>query len=156
MMDELYRREAPSSARSDLYEMRSVRISSPSLADIEMQPDMFFNEFTPVMGKFGAPKCRCTSSLISLLAMCIGLVVLTIGLSLLIFFTQETLFLPPGGGITFSVIGILLLLIGCVFWTSEFFCNDCLTDCFVKLQEAPVKNAIKRREQTIEIGCEYS
>uniref|UniRef100_A0A7I4XVW4 Transmembrane protein 114 n=1 Tax=Haemonchus contortus TaxID=6289 RepID=A0A7I4XVW4_HAECO len=120
---------------------------SPNSVEIEMQPEMFYNEFTPVMGKFGAPKCRCTSSLISLLAMCIGLVVLTIGLSLLIFFTQETLFLPPG--ITLSAIGFLLLLIGCVFWTSEFLCNDCLTDCIVKLQEAPVKNAIKRREERL-------
>lgn len=52
-------------------------------------------------------------------------------------------------GITLSVIGILLLMIGCVFWTSEFMCNDCLTECFVKLKEAPVKNAIKRREDRL-------
>ncbi|KAK5975703.1 hypothetical protein GCK32_015104, partial [Trichostrongylus colubriformis] len=95
MINDFYRHETPHSARSEILEMRSVRISSPSLIDIEMQPEMFYNEFTPVMGKFGAPKCRCTSSLISLLAMCIGLVVLTAGLSLLIFFNQETLVLPP-------------------------------------------------------------
>ncbi|VDP00537.1 unnamed protein product [Heligmosomoides polygyrus] len=95
MLNDLYRRDAPHSARSDILEMRSVRITSPSL-DIEMQPDMLYDEFTPVMGKFGAPKCRCTSSLISLLAMCIGLVVFTVGLCLVTFFSQELLFLPPG------------------------------------------------------------
>ncbi|VDL77633.1 unnamed protein product [Nippostrongylus brasiliensis] len=146
-MDEMYRREPPQSSRSDLIELRSVRICSPTSVDIEMQPEMFYDEFRPIMGKFGAPKCRCTSSLLSLLAMCIGLVVLSVGLCLLTFFTQEALFIPPG--ITFSVIGILLLLIGCVFWTSEFMCNDCLSDCFVKLKEAPMKSALKRREERL-------
>ncbi|EYB92885.1 hypothetical protein Y032_0189g1215 [Ancylostoma ceylanicum] len=147
MADDRYRRDVPSSARSELIEMRSVRISSPSSVDIEMHPDMSYDEFTPVMGKFGAPKCRWTSSLISLLAMCVGLVVLTTGLCFVMFFSQEALFLPPG--ITFSAIGILLLLIGCVFWTSEFLCNDCLTTVAIKLHEAPMKNALKRREERL-------
>uniref|UniRef100_A0A1I7XCE4 Col_cuticle_N domain-containing protein n=1 Tax=Heterorhabditis bacteriophora TaxID=37862 RepID=A0A1I7XCE4_HETBA len=97
MLNDLYG-DTPHSVRSNIsdnFELRSVRIESPGSIDIEMADSQFFDEFTPVMGKFGAPKCRCTPSLISLIAMMIGLVVMTIGLCLVLFFTQEALFLPP-------------------------------------------------------------
>ncbi|KAK6726428.1 hypothetical protein RB195_004630 [Necator americanus] len=143
----LNRSDAPFSTGYDHIEMQSARNSSPTSVDIEISSDIHYNDFSPVLGKFGAPKCRCTSSLISLLAMCVGLVVFSTGLCFIIFFDQEILFFPPG--ITLSGIGILLLVIGCVFWISEFMCNDCLTDVAVKLREAPIKNAQKRREERL-------
>ncbi|CAI4222395.1 unnamed protein product [Auanema sp. JU1783] len=145
--------EPPMSSRSissECFEMRNVQVASPTSIDIEMigNEGMYYdNEFTPVMGKFGAPQCRCTPSLISLIGICIGMIIMTVGICLLIFFTHEQLFIPPG--ITLSCIGFLLLLIGTVFWTSEFMCDDCITKCFTKIQEAPMRNAIKRREERL-------
>lgn len=90
--------------------------------------------------------CRWTSSVMSLVGMMLGLIVLTSGICILIFFTNEEPTIWPLGATLFGI-GILLFSLGLVMWTSEFLCNDCLGRAQQKMKEAPMKNAIKRRSR---------
>lgn len=90
--------------------------------------------------------CRFTTSVIALLAITIGMVLITSGVCILVFFVeQEPTVLPLG--ITLSVLGLLTFLIGGCMWISEFVFNDCLGRAYVKMKEAPLKNALERRSR---------
>ncbi|CAD5206304.1 unnamed protein product [Bursaphelenchus okinawaensis] len=102
--------------------------------------------FTPKIGAFGAPQCRCTTAVIALLAIIFGLVFSTSGLCILVFFVEtEPTLLPLG--ITLSGLGIIMFVVGGLMWCSEFMCNNCLKKAYVKIKEAPLKNAIERRSR---------
>uniref|UniRef100_A0A7E4VHI8 IncA protein n=1 Tax=Panagrellus redivivus TaxID=6233 RepID=A0A7E4VHI8_PANRE len=102
-------------------------------------------EFVPKLGIFGAPVCRLTTSVISLIGMMTGMVVVTGGLCIIVFFTQEPTITPFG--ITLCAVGGLLFTIGFIMWTSEFVFDDCLGRCYRKAKKAPLRNAIARRER---------
>ncbi|KAI1728332.1 hypothetical protein DdX_00503 [Ditylenchus destructor] len=102
--------------------------------------------FVPRLGVFGAPACRWTSSVMSLIGMMSGMVLATGGICILLFFIDEEPTIMPLG-VTLLVVGTLLLLLGVIMWLSEFMCNDCLGKLHKKIQEAPLKNAIKRRSR---------
>jgi drug/metabolite transporter (DMT)-like permease len=77
------------------------------------------------LGFFGAPKCRFTTSIIALLAITIGMTLATGGICILVFFIdQEPTILPLG--VTLSILGLIMFIIGSLMWCSEFMCNDCL------------------------------
>ncbi|KAH7698646.1 hypothetical protein AAVH_34257, partial [Aphelenchoides avenae] len=97
------------------------------------------------LGFFGAPECRCTTSLMALLAIMAGMVMTTSGACVLVFFNQENTVIPLG--VTLVAVGILLLFIGAVMWCSEFCCGNCLARVYDKVKEAPMKQAIKRRSR---------
>ncbi|KAI6203771.1 hypothetical protein M3Y94_00595000 [Aphelenchoides besseyi] len=102
--------------------------------------------FQPKLNAFGAPEFRCTTSVIALLALTTGMVLITSGACILVFFVDvEPTIFPLG--ITLGALGLLLFLIGSAMWCSEFMCNDCLGRTYVKLKEAPLKNAIERRSR---------
>ncbi|KAI6179714.1 hypothetical protein M3Y98_00640200 [Aphelenchoides besseyi] len=92
------------------------------------------------------PEFRCTTSVIALLALTTGMVLITSGACILVFFVDvEPTIFPLG--LTLGALGLLLFLIGSMMWCSEFMCNDCLGRTYVKLKEAPLKNAIERRSR---------
>uniref|UniRef100_A0A915CRX3 Uncharacterized protein n=1 Tax=Ditylenchus dipsaci TaxID=166011 RepID=A0A915CRX3_9BILA len=102
--------------------------------------------FTPKLGFFGAPACRWTSSVMSLVGMMCGMVIAVTGICILLFFVDEEPTIMPLG-FTLLVVGVLMLILGMLMWMSEFMCNDCLGKCHQKMKEAPMKNAIKRRSR---------
>ncbi|KAI6221326.1 hypothetical protein M3Y99_01562100 [Aphelenchoides fujianensis] len=124
-----------------------------SLGDDELRNasfDIFYESelpaFQPKLGMFGAPECRCTTSVIALVALTTGMVLFTSGACILTFFVEvEPTILPLG--VTLAGLGILLFFIGGSMWISEFLCNDCLGRTYSKLKEAPLKNAIERRSR---------
>jgi uncharacterized membrane protein len=130
-----------------------VSIDVRSLADEEKDAyvDFFVDselpEFSPRIGIFGAPQCRCTNSVITLIVMLLGMVMATIGACLLLFFTQENTIIPLG--ITLIAVGFLMMFWGCIVWTSEIMCNDFIGNLYQRIKEAPMKNAIKRREKAM-------
>ena len=97
------------------------------------------------LGLFGAPMCRLTTSVITLVGMMVGMVSATAGACIILFFTQEPTIIPLG--ITLLSLGGVLIFIGLIMWTSEFLCDDCLGRAYNKVKKAPLKNAIKRREK---------
>ncbi|CEF64456.1 Hypothetical protein SRAE_1000271000 [Strongyloides ratti] len=103
--------------------------------------------FTPKIGKFGAPKCVCISSVAALIAFCFGMILFTTGICILIFWDQEPTIHPLG--YTLMGIGIILFTMGSCMWISEFVCGNCFGKIYQKVREAPMKNAIKRREKII-------
>ncbi|CAJ0946660.1 unnamed protein product, partial [Mesorhabditis belari] len=127
----------------------SSRVLSPDGSiQIEFDPPPYVDEFTPVMGILGAPKCRCTSSLLALLSMMTGLVLVTSGAAITFFFyTQEALVITPG--VTLMSIGIVLTLLGCVSWVSRFMLHDCLARVYSHMKAAPVKEAQRRRAKRL-------
>uniref|UniRef100_A0A0K0G3V4 Uncharacterized protein n=1 Tax=Strongyloides venezuelensis TaxID=75913 RepID=A0A0K0G3V4_STRVS len=103
--------------------------------------------FTPRIGKFGAPRCVCLSSVVALVAFCFGMILLTTGICILLFWDQEPIIHPFG--YTLIGIGIILFVMGSCMWMSEFICGNCFGKLYTKMKEAPMKNAIKRREKII-------
>ncbi|CAD5208849.1 unnamed protein product [Bursaphelenchus xylophilus] len=102
--------------------------------------------FTPKIGMFGAPQCRCTTSVIALLAIIFGMTFSTSGLCVLVFFVEtEPTLLPLG--LTLAGLGVVMFTIGSLMWCSEFMCNNCLKTAYTKIKEAPLKNAIERRSR---------
>lgn len=70
----------------------------------------------------------------------------TSGACIIIFFVeQEPTILPLG--VTLAGLGLLMLFIGVVMWVSEFMLNDCLGRAYVKMKDAPLKNALERRSR---------
>lgn len=90
--------------------------------------------------------CRWTSSVFALIGIMSGIILTSSGVCILIFFVDEEPTIFPLG-ITLSVVGILLSLLGGIMWMSEFMCNQCLDKLHSKIQNAPIKNAIKRRSR---------
>uniref|UniRef100_A0AC34RBD6 Uncharacterized protein n=1 Tax=Panagrolaimus sp. JU765 TaxID=591449 RepID=A0AC34RBD6_9BILA len=119
------------------------------VGDDESTIDFFvegeFPEFVPKLGILGAPMCRLTTSVITLIGMMIGLVMGTTGACIVVFFTQEPTIIPLG--VTLLSIGGILVFIGLIMWMSEFMFDDCLGRAYHKIRKAPYKNAIKRREK---------
>uniref|UniRef100_A0A0N5A7E5 Uncharacterized protein n=1 Tax=Parastrongyloides trichosuri TaxID=131310 RepID=A0A0N5A7E5_PARTI len=103
--------------------------------------------FTPKIGKFGAPRCVCLSSVAALVAFCFGMILFTTGTCILIFWDQEPTIHPLG----YTLIGIggILFTMGSCMWLSEFVCGDCFGKIYTRMKEAPLKNAIKRREKVL-------
>lgn len=98
------------------------------------------------LGIFGAPMCRWTSSVIALIGIMTGIVLFTSGICILVFFVDEEPTVWPLG-VTLSAVGVLLSLLGGIMWMSEFMCNQCLDKIQKKIQDAPIKNAIRRRSR---------
>uniref|UniRef100_A0A0K0E7X3 Uncharacterized protein n=1 Tax=Strongyloides stercoralis TaxID=6248 RepID=A0A0K0E7X3_STRER len=103
--------------------------------------------FTPKIGKFGAPKCVCISSVAALVSFCFGMILFTTGTCILIFWDQEPTIHPLG--YTLMAIGLILFIMGSCMWISEFMCGNCFGKMYKKVREAPMKNAIKRREKIL-------
>lgn len=97
------------------------------------------------LGIFGAPMCRLTTSVITLIGMMVGMVLATAGACIILFFTQEPTITPLG--ITLLSLGGILVFVGLIMWVSEFLFDDCLGRAYNKVKKAPLKNAIKRREK---------
>lgn len=98
------------------------------------------------LGYFGAPQCRFTTSVISLLGITIGMTLATSGACILVFFVEQEPTVFPLG-VTLGALGLVMLFIGMMMWISEFMLNDCLGKAYVKMKEAPLKNALERRSR---------
>ena len=98
------------------------------------------------LGMFGAPECRWTTSVIALLAITLGMTLITSGACIMIFFVEQEPTIMPLG-VTLSALGLIMFLVGGLMWMSEFMCNDCLARAYEKMRNAPLKNAIERRSR---------
>jgi hypothetical protein len=74
------------------------------------------------MGRFGAPKCRWTNSVIALCVSLTGLVLLGIGACMALFFANEELALAFG--IVLVTVGFLLLVGGSGYYGTKYMCNN--------------------------------
>uniref|UniRef100_A0AC35F3Z7 Transmembrane protein n=1 Tax=Panagrolaimus sp. PS1159 TaxID=55785 RepID=A0AC35F3Z7_9BILA len=126
----------------------TVSIHGLDESSLDMFEDFDVPEFVPKLGIFGAPLCRLTTSVISLVGMMFGMVMCTTGACILLFIIQEE---PVyySLGVTLLSVGGILLFIGLLMWMSEFMCNDCLGKAYHKVKSAPLKNALRRRERLI-------
>lgn len=93
---------------------------------------------------FGAPMCRWTSSVLALIGIIVGIILSSSGFCILIFFLNEEPTIFPLG-ITLTIVGTLLLILGGIMWISEFMCNHCLDKLHTTIQNAQIKNAIKKK-----------